>query len=413
MPTSTLAPRSHRRSRRAPGQDRAHIAPLDGLRGVAVLAVLLFHAGHLGGGFLGVDLFFVLSGFLITGLLLKEATHTGKINLIGFWGRRARRLLPALTVMGVGTLLLTWAFGSPAQLGFALDDAPWVAAQATNWHFISEHIGYWNAAGSRVYSHLWSIAVEWQFYLVWPLVVAVLARGRSGSRRLTAVAAVGALASLACMVALPHAIDATRVYEGTDTRAFSLLLGSLAATAPARKALAPLRGRSADVLCGLLACGLGASWFLIEGESSPSLFSGGLFLHSLAAAVLIALLAGSPEGRIGRILGSAVPRRLGDLSYSIYLWHWPLYVLLPREVLGFGGWPRTAVLIPLSLAAAVLSKTAVEDPIRFRARWATGRTGLVVLTAGTLAAAALWVLIPRPELGAHSVDVTRLNAPTP
>ncbi|WP_406222474.1 acyltransferase family protein [Streptomyces decoyicus] len=413
MPTSTLAPRSHRHSRRTPGQDRAHIAPLDGLRGVAVLAVLLFHAGHLGGGFLGVDLFFVLSGFLITGLLLKEATHTGKINLIGFWGRRARRLLPALTVMGVGSLLLTWAFGSPAQLGFALDDAPWVAAQMTNWHFISEHIGYWNAAGSRVYSHLWSIAVEWQFYLVWPLVVAVLARGRSAGRRLTAVAAAGALASLACMVVLPHAIDSTRVYEGTDTRAFSLLLGSLAATAPARKALAPLRGRPADILCGLLACGLGASWFLIEGESSPSLFSGGLFLHSLAAAVLIALLAGSPEGRVGRILGSAVPRRLGDLSYSIYLWHWPLYVLLPREVLGFGGWPRTAVLITLSLAAAVLSKMAVEDPIRFRARWATGRTGLVVLTAGTLAAAALWVLIPRPELGAHSVDVTRLNAPTP
>ncbi|MEJ8652477.1 hypothetical protein WKI65_31440 [Streptomyces sp. MS1.AVA.3] len=108
-----------------------------------------------------------------------------------------------------------------------------------------------------------------------------------------------------------------------------------------------------------------------------------------------------------------MPRRLGDLSYSIYLWHWPLYVLLPQEVLGFGGWPRTAVLITISVAAAVLSKMVVEDPVRFRARWATGRTGLVVLTAGTLAATALWVLIPRPQLGAHSVDVTRLNAPTP
>lgn len=105
--------------------------------------------------------------------------------------------------------------------------------------------------------------------------------------------------------------------------------------------------------------------------------------------------------------------RLGDLSYSIYLWHWPLYVLLPQEVLGFGGWSRTAALIALSVAAAALSKTAVEDPIRFRARWATGRTGLAVLLAGTLAATALWLLIPRPQLGAHSVDVTRLTAPRP
>ncbi|MFG2827005.1 acyltransferase family protein [Streptomyces sp. NPDC048434] len=342
---------------------------MDGLRGLAVLAVLLFHAGHLGGGFLGVDLFFVLSGFLITGLLLKEAANTGTINLIGFWGRRARRLLPALTVMGVGTLLLVWAFGAPAQLGFALNDAPWAAAQATNWHFITEQIGYWNAAGSRIYSHLWSIAVEWQFYLVWPLVVAVLARGqRTGQRTTAALAAAGALVSLVCMVLLPHAIDTTRVYEGTDTRAFSLLLGSLAATAPARNALAPLRGRMVDMLCGVLACGLGASWFLSDGESSPSLFRGGLFLHSLAAAALIALLAASPEGKTGRILGSAVPRRLGDASYSLYLWHWPIYVLLPQEALGFGGWPRTAVLIALSLIAAVLSKAVVEDPIRFGAR---------------------------------------------
>ncbi|MEU8786655.1 hypothetical protein [Streptomyces sp. NPDC048637] len=110
--------------------------------------------------------------------------------------------------------------------------------------------------------------------------------------------------------------------------------------------------------------------------------------------------------RSGRRAGSAVPRRLGDASYSIYLWHWPLYVLLPQEVLGFGGWARTAVLMALSLAAAVLSKAVVEDPIRFRARWATGRTGLAVLAASALAAASLWLLIPRPQLGAHSVDVT-------
>ncbi|MCC3773249.1 acyltransferase, partial [Streptomyces sp. UNOC14_S4] len=156
------------------------MAPLDGLRGLAVLAVLLFHAGHLDGGFLGVDLFFVLSGFLITGLLLGETADRGRVALAAFWGRRARRLLPALGVTVVATLLLTWAFGAPSVLLFALDDAPWVAAQAVNWHFVTEQIGYWNASGTRVFAHLWSIAVEWQFYLAWPVVVTLAGRGRGG-----------------------------------------------------------------------------------------------------------------------------------------------------------------------------------------------------------------------------------------
>ncbi|WP_369368775.1 acyltransferase family protein [Streptomyces sp. CG4] len=135
----------------------------------------------MGGGFLGVDLFFVLSGFLINGLLLREAASHGRIGLIAFWGRRARRLLPALTVVGVGTILLTWVFGAASVLLFALEDAPWVAAQVVNWRFVAEQIGYWNASGSRVFAHLWSIAVEWQFSLAWPLVVALAGRaGGSG-----------------------------------------------------------------------------------------------------------------------------------------------------------------------------------------------------------------------------------------
>ncbi|WP_030901026.1 acyltransferase family protein [Streptomyces sp. NRRL F-5126] len=394
-----------------PRAGRPHLAPLDGLRGLAVAAVLLFHAGYLRGGFLGVDLFFVLSGFLITGLLLAETRRAGGIDLAAFWARRARRLLPALVVMGVATLLLAWVFGSPSLLAFALDDAPWAAAQAVNWHFIAEQVGYWNASDTRLFSHLWSIAVEWQFYLAWPVVVLLAGRGRHGERRVASLAVVGACVSLALMIMFDTAVDTTRVYEGTDTRAFSLLLGAAVATRPVRAGFARVPRQAADLLCAVLACGLVASWALTDGQHAPGLFQGGMFLHSLVAAVLIATLAAVPDGRTGRALGSVVPRRLGELSYGLYLWHWPVYLLLPADVLGFGGPPRTAVLIALSLAAAALSKKLVEDPVRFRARWATSRRGLAVLGATALVAAAVWAAIPQPTLGAGSVDVHRLMEP--
>ncbi|MGV9855362.1 acyltransferase family protein [Streptomyces sp. NPDC003442] len=390
---------------------RDHLGPLDGLRGFAVAAVLLFHAGHLRGGFLGVDLFFVLSGFLITRLLLTEAAGRGRIDLAAFWGRRARRLLPALTVMGLLTLPAAWAFGSPALLGSALDDAPWVAVQGVNWHFITERIGYWNASGTRLFSHLWSIAVEWQFYLAWPLVVAAAGRGRAGERRVAVLAAAGALASAALMRDLGDAVDTTRAYEGTDTRAFALLLGALAATAPVRELCARVPRRAVDGICALLGGGLVASWVLTGGQSSPGLFRGGMFAHSLAAAALIALLARTADGYVGRLVGSAVPRRLGEWSYSLYLWHWPVYLLLPDPVFGVGGWGRTALAIGVSLVAAVLSKVWVEDPVRFRAGWASGRRGLVALSAAAAVAVVVWAAVPRPHPGAGTVDVNRLMAP--
>ncbi|WP_116209678.1 acyltransferase family protein [Streptomyces olivoreticuli] len=415
MPVSVPAPasRSHRRPGPAhdPAARTARIAPLDGLRGLAVLAVLLFHAGHLDGGFLGVDLFFVLSGFLITGLLLGETANRGRIALAAFWGRRARRLLPALGVVGVVTLLLTWAFGAPSVLLFALDDAPWVAAQAVNWHFVTEQIGYWNASGTRVFAHLWSIAVEWQFYLAWPVAVTLAGRGRGGQGRVAVLAGAGALVSLALMVVHGDAVDTTRAYEGTDTRAFALLLGALAATAPVRRLLARVPGPASDGVCAVLACGLGAAWVLTDGQNAPGLFQGGLFAHSLACALLIGLLAQSPDGRAGRLAGSTVPRRLGELSYSLYLWHWPLYLLLPRTVFGVGGWGRTAVAIGVSLLAAWATKILVEDPVRLRARWATGRRGALALAAALAVAAGVWTAVPQPHPGAGTVDIGRLTAP--
>ncbi|MFD9075455.1 acyltransferase family protein [Streptomyces lasiicapitis] len=403
---------------------RSHITALDGLRGFAVAAVLLFHAGHLRGGFLGVDLFFVLSGFLITGLLLGEAKATakpkakgrgakrrarGRIDLAAFWGRRARRLLPALLCVVVVTVPATWAWGSPEQLRFALDDMPWVGAQAVNWHYITEQIGYWNASDTRVFAHLWSIGVEWQFYLAWPLVVAVAARARCGERIVAALAGAGTLVSLALTVSLGAAVDTTRAYEGTDTRAAALLLGALVATAPVRNLVRRVPPRVADPVCLALACGLAVAWAVTEGEKAPLLFQGGLFLHSLTAAVLIVLMAQVPGTRAARIAGSRLPRGLGRLSYSLYLWHWPVYLLLLPRLTALGDWGGTAVAIGVSLAAAAVTTRCVEDPVRFRAGWARGGRGLIVVGAVALAGAVLWVAVPEPVTGAGTVDVDQLR----
>ncbi|UNO40366.1 acyltransferase [Streptomyces sp. MST-110588] len=414
MPTPPTPARTHRRARttEAPPSAARHIAPLDGLRGLAVLGVLFFHAGHFSGGFLGVDLFFVLSGFLITGLLLRERqARNAPLDLVAFWGRRARRLLPALAVTLAGTLLLVWASGPPSLLRYALDDAPWVVANLANWHFITDQVGYWNAADTRVFGHLWSIAVEEQFYLVWPLAIGLAARGANGGRRVAAVAAAGAAVSLALMIAFTGPTDTTRVYEGTDTRAFSLLLGSLMATPPAARLLARVGERTAGWASLALACGIGTYWVMADGQHAPSLFQGGLFLHALAAALLIAFLARAPRTPAGTVLAAPPLRWFGRISYSLYLWHWPVYLLLSEERLGMTGWSRTAVILTVSVTAAWLSKALVEDPIRYRARWAKGGTGFVALLAAFAALAALWALIPQPQTGAGTVDITRLAPP--
>ncbi|MFH9075365.1 acyltransferase family protein [Streptomyces alboflavus] len=407
-PHGRTVPARHRAAR--PGAaGRAHIAALDGLRGFAVVAVLLFHAGHLSGGFLGVDLFFVLSGYLITGLLLGEAAGRGRVALGAFWVRRVRRLLPALCCVVVVTVAATWAWGSAEQLRFALDDLPWVGAQAVNWHYIAEQIGYWNASDTRVFAHLWSIGVEWQFYLAWPLVVAVAARGRWGERVVAVLAGAGALVCLALTVSLGAAVDTTRAYEGTDTRGAALLLGALVATAPVRGLARRVPRRAADPVCLALACGLAAAWAVTEGEKAPLLFQGGLFAHSLAAAVLIVLMAQVPGTRSARIAGGRLPRGLGKVSYSLYLWHWPVYLLLLPRLTALGDLGGTAVAIGVSLVAAAVTTRLVEDPVRLRTGWARGGRGPVAVAALALVGAVLWVVVPEPVMGAGTVDVDQLK----
>ncbi|MCO5994355.1 acyltransferase family protein [Actinoallomurus rhizosphaericola] len=402
------------------GAGRTHLPALDGLRGAAIAGVLLFHTGHLSGGFLGVDLFFALSGHLITDLLLREIEATGTVSPAAFWGRRIRRLLPALAAMLAGVTVLVRVVGPPDLVRTTLADGPWVQVNLVNWHLLAESAGYWDRFGAaRVFEHLWSIAVEEQFYLVWPLLLLLIARGgrRAGDRaavaarrvghRVAVTAAVGSAVSLALMIALADPADPTRVYTGTDTRAFSLLLGALVATPPARAVLARAAGRWAGAASAALVVGLGTAWWLVDGVTAPWLFTGGLFAHSLASALLVGLCVRAPQTPVARILALRPLRWLGLISYSLYLWHWPVFVLLSPERTGLGGWARTGMVCAVSIGLAALSKYLVEDPIRFRATWARGRSGVLAFAAVMAALAVLWSAPPVPAPA--PIDVTDLG----
>jgi peptidoglycan/LPS O-acetylase OafA/YrhL len=385
------------------------VAALDGLRGVAILGVLLFHTGHLSGGFLGVDLFFVLSGYLITGLLLREIEATGTVSLVAFWGRRIRRLLPALAIMLAGVSLLVCAVGSPDMVRATRSDGPWVQLDLVNWHLLMESASYWDRFGSvRVFEHLWSIAVEEQFYLVWPVLVLVIARwGRQVDRRVAVVAVLGSAVSLVLMIVLVNSADPTRVYTGTDTRAFSLLLGALVATRPVRDALAHAVGPWAGGVLALLTVGIATVWLLVDGVNSLWLFTGGLFMHSLAGALLVGLCVQAPRSVVARVFAWQPLRWLGMISYSVYLWHWPIFVLLSPQRTRLDGWAQTVAVCTASIGLAVLSKYLVEDPIRFRANWARGRSGLLAFTALMIGLAVLWPAMPAPA--PVTIDITKLG----
>jgi peptidoglycan/LPS O-acetylase OafA/YrhL len=397
--------------------ERERAAPywpaLDGVRGVAVIAVLLFHAGYLRGGFLGVDAFFVLSGFLITSLLLHERERSGRVSLRRFWARRARRLLPALALVLLAVAAYAAFLATRAELDRIRGDALATMAYVANWHAIATNHDYFAAASSPL-EHTWSLAIEEQFYVVFPIVAFFLVRSHASAavarRRVFVVCLAGIIASLAAMLALADPNDPSRAYFGTDTRAASILVGcALAALLANRRALSP---RTSAVVRGVAIVAvvlLTAAWVHATG-SSGWLYHGGLLVCALATAAVITAAVLVPDSLVTRALRMPWLRAVGVVSYGLYLWHWPVYYVLDEQRTG---WSQAALLVPrllLTAALAMASYAFVERPVRRHARftWAErGGFAAAAITVLVVVIVATRGALPTPAAAAVRPDTVR------
>lgn len=394
------------------------IPALDGLRAIAVALVLIGHGGIPGvtGGFIGVDVFFVLSGFLITSLLLDELGRTGRIELTGFWIRRARRLLPALVLM-VLTVATARQLLPDRSLTGLRDDAIAAFVWMANWRFVAQKTDYFTqGAPPSPLQHTWSLGVEEQYYFVWPvLLIAVTlslaARARRRSSRATVggvrfatflIATVGALASAAVAIVMTSDGTRDRIYFGTDTRAQALLVGAASAALLVRDWPSMNRGwcmirtrwgrRVARILPVLGLAGLAAATHYATGASGE--FRHGLLIGvAVAAVIVIAPVALEQRGLVARALAVRPLVWLGTISYGVYLWHWPIFLALNGERTGWSGLPLFAARCGTTLMVAAVSYWLLEQPIR---RWRPARVPLLPLAAATVASAAAVTLFMVP-----------------
>lgn len=404
-----------------------YLGGLDGLRAIAVVAVIAYHGLDAGlpagfspeGGFLGVEVFFVISGYLITALLVAEHERSGRIDLVAFWRRRARRLLPALFLLLGGATVLALAFADDA-LDTLRTEVPAALLYVTNWFLITSDQSYFEAAGRpSLLQHLWSLAIEEQFYLLWPIVV-VAALRLVGRRGLLAATLLGVAASTWQLWTLFGQVerygDVSGVYYRTDARAAALLIGAAAALCwrPWERAATQPLGRAVRLVVasagavGLAVVVAAQYWFtndVIRWERIEQLYRGGFLATSVATVLIIAAVA-VPGSASGRLLGWAPLRWIGRRSYGLYLWHWPVFQLTrPRVDVDLGGWDLTVLRLALTLVLAECSFRCIEEPIRQRrlvpaVRGLMRSPVLVVRGVGgaALLAAVVFVAIAGPAL---------------
>lgn len=379
-PPDTDAPsldrRPHHPGRPPAGRKRKasrHIPALDGLRAFAVLVVIAYHM-HFDwapGGLLGVTMFFVLSGYLITGLLLKEYGTTRTISLKNFWVRRIRRIIPAVLFCVLGTGLLCAIFSPPLLAKMRPDVIPTLLF-FNNWWQIFHNVSYFDALGQpSPLTHCWSLSIEEQFYVVWP--VALLIALRLGVKKRTlrnATLVLAVLSALEMALLFSPEVDPSRVYYGTDTRAFSLLIGSFLAfvwpyqklTPQAGQAMSP-GGRLAFNLVGVGAIVGLAVMVAATNGFAPFIYRGGLVLCSVLTALAIAVMV-HPISWLGKVLAWKPLVAIGKCSYSMYLWHYPLILLMtPANQTGASPWWLCLVQFIVIVAVSMFSYLVVENPI--------------------------------------------------
>lgn len=351
-----------------------YIPALDGLRAFAVLAVIAYHMGFAWApsGLLGVTVFFVLSGYLITSLLLIEWDNNGRIDLPQFWLRRVRRLFPAIVFVIMCSAALFTIFDH-SLLTKLREDLAAALLWFTNWWYILRDVSYFEALGApSPLTHFWSLAIEEQFYLVWPLILVGchklgLSRKAMGGGAL----ALALLSALEMALLFSPDADPSRVYYGTDTRAFSLLIGAFMAFAWPSVRPGAQDGRALPQKARAILDGAGIAAFAglvimiaAVGDNSPFLYHGGLLLASVLTAVVIAALA-HPESIFARIMAARPLVWIGVRSYGIYLWHYPLLLLMiPVGKVTDTPWFLYPIILAVIFACAAFSYRFVENPIR-------------------------------------------------
>ncbi len=394
-----------RRTARHRGRARPEFRPdIEGLRAVAVLAVIAFHTGALGGGFIGVDVFFVISGFLITRILWTELAVTGTVALTRFYAARARRLLPAAATVLVVTAVATVALLPPLQARSALDDGLASALYVGNYRFAMTGTDYLAHTAPSPFQHYWSLGVEEQFYLLWPallLATGWLWRRRRRMRRPSAapylaLLAVIAAGSLTLSVSWTHSSPPWAFFS-LPTRAWELAAGGLVAlTVPLWRRLPA--GFAAIAGFG----GLGViGWAATQIDDRTPYPGTAAVLPVIGTVLLIVAGCATPTRGAGRLLSMPAMRAVGRLSYSWYLWHWPLLVFAPIMVGHPLGWPGRLAAVAASFLLAVLTLRYVERPIRYSRplRRSAGRSlalGSVVTAAAVSAAVILPMVVPVP-----------------
>lgn len=385
-----------------------HAPALDGLRGLAVAAVVVYHlwSGALPGGFIGVDVFFVLSGFLLSALLVREVETTGRLAIGRFFIRRLRRLLPAtlLVLLAIAVYALVWA--DDTELDRLREHSIGALTYSTNWLFIADGTTYTDVVlGASPLRHMWSLAIEEQFYIVLAVVVAVLAFATRENptimrKRLGYGSLALAVASAGWMVLLELGdADTARIYFGSDTRVQAMLLGVAIGSLWGDRLLGPSRSDifapAASGAAALGGMGLLALFAAYGAEDARWMFQGGFTVVAVAAAVaVVAALTFAP---FEWMLSLPPLVWLGEISYGVYLWHWPVLVILDEDRLGLDGSGLAVAQVAITLIVSVVSFTVVEQPIRRGAIGRSiGRGGLIVAPLSMAAVAAVVVVATVP-----------------